>query len=98
MLKNDIPDGLNLIEKKEELIKYLNSDLVKFVSSNNEITKIKFPVLQYPTKVKSMKLDKIPLIDKKLVGIKGQYLYFEDETVINLRSHAGYLVSFSMEE
>ena len=80
MLKNEY-EPTNLLDHKDELIAYLDEDLQQFISDNDEITKIKYPVMSYPIKVTSMKLDKIPLIEKKLKGIKGQYLIFSDDTV-----------------
>ena len=53
---------------------------------------IDYPVLEYPTKVKSMTFDKLPEIAGTLLGIKGQYLIF-DSGVINIRRHAGYDVT-----
>jgi hypothetical protein len=55
---------------------------------------ISFPVLQFPEKVKSFNLDKQPLIEGLLQGIKGQYLIF-DTGVINIRKFTGYHVQFS---
>lgn len=55
---------------------------------------ISFPVLQFPEKVKSFNLDKQPLIEGLLQGIKGQYLIF-DTGVINIRKYTGYHVQFS---
>lgn len=55
---------------------------------------ISFPVLQFPEKVKSFNLDKQPLIEGLLQGIKGQYLIF-DTGVINIRKYTGYRVQFS---
>ena len=92
MLKNEY-EPTNLLDHKDELIAYLDEDLQQFISNNDEITKIKYPVMSYPIKVTSMKLDKIPLIEKKLKGIKGQYLIFSDDTVFNMRSHSGYKVT-----
>ncbi|MEJ6795570.1 MAG: DUF2797 domain-containing protein [Flavobacteriales bacterium] len=92
MLKNEY-EPTNLLDHKDELIAYLDEDLQQFISDNDEITKIKYPVMSYPIKVTSMKLDKIPLIEKKLKGIKGQYLIFSDDTVFNMRSHSGYKVT-----
>jgi hypothetical protein len=43
-----------------------------------------YPVLQYPTKVKSLSLDKTPSFQGKLSGIK-EYLIFDDGTVFNVR-------------
>ena len=92
MLKNEY-DSTDLLDHKDELIGYLDEDLQQFISDNDEITKIKYPVMSYPKKVTSIKLDKIPLIEKKLKGIKGQYLIFSDDTVFNMRSHSGYKVT-----
>ena len=50
-------------------------------------------MLSYPEKVTSLKLDKVPVIEKRLVGIKGQYLIFDDNTVMNVRSHTGYRIT-----
>ncbi|MEO1081789.1 MAG: DUF2797 domain-containing protein [Pseudomonadota bacterium] len=57
-------------------------------------TRIDYPVLEYPQKVKSLTLDKIPEISGRLLGIKGQYLIL-DSGVVNIRRHAGYRVQFS---
>ena len=54
-----------------------------------EETRIRYPVLEHPTKVKSLNLDKTPEIEGTLLGIKGQYLIF-DTGVINMRKYAGY--------
>jgi hypothetical protein len=57
-------------------------------------THIKYPVLEYPTKVSSFNLDKTPSIGGTLMGIKGQYLIF-DSGVINMRKYGGYHISLS---
>lgn len=51
--------------------------------------RIQYPVLEHPAKVKSFNLDKIPLVEGTLMGIKGQYLIF-DTGVINMRKYGGY--------
>lgn len=56
---------------------------------------ISYPVLEYPTKVKSLNLDKTPSIGGTLMGIKGQYLIF-DTGVINIRKYGGYSLSLSL--
>tara|TARA_R110002124_G_scaffold57039_3_gene160221 strand:- start:1880 stop:2716 length:837 start_codon:yes stop_codon:yes gene_type:complete len=56
---------------------------------------ISYPVLEYPTKVKSLNLDKTPSIGGTLMGIKGQYLMF-DTGVINMRKYGGYNVSLQL--
>ncbi len=92
MLKNEY-EPTDLLDHKDELIEYLDDELQQFISDNDQITKIKYPVISYPTKVKSMKLDKVLEVEKKLTGIKGQYLMFSDDTVLNIRSHSGYKVT-----
>jgi hypothetical protein len=52
-----------------------------------------FPVQTYPLKVSSLNLDKTPNFSGKVVGIKGQYLIFEDGTVFNVRTYEGFVVS-----
>lgn len=51
-----------------------------------------YPVVQYPTKVTALNLDKTPQIEGCLQGIKGQYLMF-DKGVLNIRKYAGYQVA-----
>lgn len=92
MLKNEYDDTLDLIEAKDEMLGYLPDELQEYASDNDEIVEIKFPVIAFPEKVKSLKLDKAPIIEKRLMGIKGQYLIFDDNSVINLRSHSGYRI------
>ena len=94
MLQNDLSED-SLIDTKEILIKKLDADLLKFVVDDEDVTNIIFPVTKYPKKVKSLTLDKNPQIEEKLVGIKGQYLLFDNNTVFNVRRHSGYLVQFS---
>lgn len=50
---------------------------------------IRYPVEAYPTKVVSLDLDKTPVVDGTLHGIKGQYLIL-DTGVINIRKYTAY--------
>ncbi|PLW82632.1 DUF2797 domain-containing protein [Kineobactrum sediminis] len=59
------------------------------------VTVIDYPVLEYPTKVKSFNFDKTPTVAGTLQGIKGQYLIL-DTGVINLRKFGGYQVALSL--
>jgi len=95
MLRNE-HEPADLLEHKDELIEYLEPEMQQFISDNDDITQINYPVQEYPSKVASLKLDKVPLIQKKLTGIKGQYLIFADGSVLNLRSHSGYRVNISV--
>ena len=94
MLVNDLNEE-SLLEKRDELFLKVDNDLKKYLVLDEIIQTINFPVIKYPTKVQSLSLDKNPYIEEKLIGIKGQYLIFENETVFNVRRHAGYLIEFS---
>lgn len=53
---------------------------------------IEYPVSEYPVKVVSHNLDKQPLLEGTLMGVKGQYLIF-DTAVINVRKYGGYCLA-----
>ena len=55
---------------------------------------IAYPVRGYPQKVRSLNFDKDPVVSGILTGIKGQYLMFRDQSVINMRKFGGYLIRF----
>ncbi|VXB99986.1 conserved hypothetical protein [Pseudomonas sp. 8AS] len=57
-----------------------------------EVVEIRYPVEAYPTKVASHDLDKTPVVEGILKGIKGQYLIL-DTGVINLRKYTAYQVA-----
>jgi hypothetical protein len=92
MLKNEVDDSIDLIEEKWNLFDQLPSDLSKFFTENDDVTVLNYPVLEFPSKVKSMSFDKTPVISGKLMGIKGQYLLFEGGDVLNIRKHTGYQI------
>lgn len=98
MLKNDVED-LDLIKEAQQVLADYQPQLaalnnLEFETLALEPLFFEYPVLEYPTKVKSLNLDKTPKIEGQLLGIKGQYLLL-DTGVINLRKYAGYEVRFS---
>lgn len=92
MLKNEVDETIDLVTEKWELHDQLPEDLTEFFSENDEVISINYPVDHYPTKIKSLSFDKTPVIEGKLIGIKGQYLLFEGGEVLNIRKHTGYSV------
>lgn len=95
MLKNEIKDE-NLVEWRDELKQYIPEEALPYFIENNSETHLEFPVLQYPTKLKSLNLIKTPSYEGVLKGIKAQYLIFEDNTVFNVRGSEGYVVTISI--
>lgn len=96
MLQNEVLT-LDLLEEKgrifdslpEEVKPHFNTDL-------HEHLKIHYPVIAYPKKVTGLNLDKTTRYSGKLMGIKGQYLIFEDGTVFNVRAFEGYRVKIAI--
>lgn len=96
MLQNEIPI-IDLAEEKRKVRFFLPEEILPYYDNDqSEITKIDYPVLQYPTKVSSLNLGVNPIYKGKLKGIKGQYLIFEDQTVFNIRTFEGYKVNINI--
>lgn len=93
MLKNDIDESIDLEEVKWELEELLPADLTEYFSDDDEVVEINYPVLEFPEKVKSLGFDKQAVIEGTLKGIKGQYLLLDDNRVLNIRKHTGYIIS-----
>lgn len=79
-------------EEIDELQQHYGLQAVQLIY-DGELNQFAFPVTEYPTKVTSFNFDKTPIVEGKLMGIKGQYLIL-DTGVINLRKFTSYHVSF----
>jgi hypothetical protein len=66
------------------------------VHDSTELITLDFPVHQYPEKVTSLNLEKTPFFEGQLVGIKGQYWIFEDQTVFNVRGNEGQKIALTI--
>ena len=96
MLTNDIA-SIDLVVEKLKLQELLPNEVQDFFySDKNDLYEMHYPVLEYPKKINSLSLDKTPNFKGVLIGIKGQYLIFNDGTVFNIRSSEGYVVSLSL--
>ncbi|MDP1521234.1 DUF2797 domain-containing protein [Porticoccus litoralis] len=61
----------------------------------SSVVDIDYPVLNYPSKVASLNMDKNPVVEGTLQGIKGQYLIL-DSGVINIRKYTAYHVEVAI--
>jgi hypothetical protein len=95
MLKNDNVDE-NLVEWREKLKGFIPAEAQAYYIASNKETNITFPVIKYPEKPKSLNIEKQQRYTGKLVGVKGQYLIFEDNTVFNVRSNEGLVVKVTL--
>ena len=71
-------------------------DRVKAYVLDEEVLKIDYPISDYPEKVSSLNLEKKNSYTGVLKGVKGQYLIFEDNTVYNIRSNEGTVVTLTV--
>jgi hypothetical protein len=95
MLGMQEPNAVELDEAWEEAQAFLfetDAGFEPYLKESPEAISLNYPVLIYPEKVQSIKLDKVPLLREKLNGVKGQYLIFNSGRVLNVRTHAGYRV------
>ena len=100
MLRNKIEE-IDLITARDALLQEANHSLKTVIGQfklediypvqTSIVTRLNYPVLQYPEKVKVLSLDKTLLVNGCLLGIKGQYLIL-DSGVINIRKYGGYMV------
>lgn len=96
MLTNEVihPD---LKDERTKVIDLLPEEVKPYVAQTQpELHQLVYPVLSYPNKVNSLNLDKTPDFSATLVGIKGQYLIFDDGTVFNVRGSEGYVVQIEL--
>ncbi len=95
MLKNGAPKE-DLVQWRNKLIAHIPEEAKDYVITNNTETELAFPVIKYPEKPKALNLKNTPKYTGKLVGIKGQYFIFEDDTVFNIRANEGTVISLSL--
>jgi len=103
LLKGDA-EKVDLPALADRLIDQSQEDLEFFVESYGlqalhhisgvEVQELVYPVLEYPSKVVTHNLDKVPLVEGTLLGIKGQY-WILDTGVINIRKYSAYDLEFS---
>ncbi len=95
MLKNLVED-IDLVGEYKRVKEFIGIDQQKFLVEEPTVYSFEYPVTQYPEKVKSVNLKKDPFLEGKLIGIKGQYLIFEDNRVLNVRSHEGFYLKLEI--
>ncbi len=92
MLTGEMFPDVDLAAEKAVLGGLLPADLRSYLTPSQEIFEFSYPVTGYPAKVKSLDFDKDPVVSGILKGIRGQYLIFSDDRVINIRKFGGYMI------
>ena len=95
MLKNEVLPA-DLLVERQKTYDWLPNEVKPYFAVDQQVLDLHYPVLQYPKKISSINLDKVPSFTGKVSGIKGQYLLFEDGTVFNVRSNEGFVVRISL--
>jgi len=93
MLAGADDDALDLAMERDRIAARVEPELSRFLTPLAAPVHIAYPVACPPAKVTSINLSKVPEFDATLVGIRGQYLVFEDGRVLNVRRHTGFEVA-----
>jgi hypothetical protein len=93
MLKGNM-DEIQLLEKRNEIIKYVPEFYKKYLLEESKMFEFLYPQIETIQKIKTYDLEKFPFFSDRLIGIKGNYLIFE-EAVMNVKKYTGYKVSIS---
>src|SRR5690606_32288497 len=96
MITNEVID-VDLEAEKERLAPFIPEEVLPYyIQSKSKEIELRFPVLEYPVKINTLNLNKMPVYEGVLKGIKGQYLIFNDGTVFNVRGSEGYVVNITV--
>jgi hypothetical protein len=93
MVTNEAFPEIDLHAGKATIAHLLPLELKRYLLSDDEqIFRIKYPVIEWPEKPVQVNLDKNSIVEGVLKGIRGQYLFFNNQQVLNVRRFSGYKV------
>lgn len=90
MISSKLPTNNSLLDEKNKAKNFLHKEFLQYFSDNDNITHLEYPIKTLSSNPSAMNLNDMPQFSKQLIGIKGQYLIFEDNSVLNIRKHGGY--------
>lgn len=94
MLTNEDMSGIDLLKEKKKALAHLPAELRRYAFYENDMFSLQYPVFTWPESPAQVNLDRDRGIKGVLKGIRGQYLIFDDQKVLNIRRFSGYLVTF----
>ena len=97
MLTSNIEEE-DITNNKKMALDVLGSEFEEFFKTDSEVLKFNYQIDKSIDSVKSISLKKSDDIEGILVGVKGQYLIFDDSSVFNVRSNEGYVVDISISD
>ena len=89
-------EKIDLISQKKSLKKSLPENLTRYFLDDEQIIELKYPQIKNLEKIKSFNVEKLKIIENELIGLKGQYLLFRDNYVLNVRKYTGYNFTVSL--
>ncbi|GAB5365019.1 hypothetical protein AAMO2058_001020300 [Amorphochlora amoebiformis] len=97
MLKGETNSSVCLFESRSKAHGLIQAStelkhLKQYLTRSDEICRLEYPISRHPKSPKSVNLFKTHTLQGVLAGVKGQYLIFNDDRVINIRSHTGFSV------
>jgi hypothetical protein len=95
MVMNHINQELNLAVFRQRAVELLTPGMLRFICADDQVYTFSYPVVEYPDNPQTLSLDKNPVVEGLLLGIKGQYLLLDGNRVLNIRRHSGYQVILS---
>lgn len=96
MLSGKRDESASLADEKNRIVALLPGEMQDDVSEDYGVTSIKYPVLSYPQKIKSLNIESTPVVEGLLTGIKGQYIILDSGEVLNIRKIGGYFVRITV--
>ena len=91
-------DEADIKNEKKIALDSLGFEFEKYFKLDSEVMKFNYQIDKLIDTVKSNSLKKSDNIEGKLIGIKGQYLIFDDSSVFNVRSNEGYVVDITISD
>ena len=99
MLKGQLLEDVDLPGELARIREHIGStadgaELLQYIFEPARLSprQLVYPVPEAPEKVKSVNLQKSPVVESTLIGIRGQYLIFDGGAVLNVRRHSGFHV------
>jgi hypothetical protein len=93
MLKSQSSDfEINLVTEKIRVAELLPGALKQYVTDDNKVLEIDYPLSPAPENPKTFNLEKDVEIRGVIAGIKGQYLLFKNGYVLNLNKYSGFFI------
>lgn len=87
----------DLLRVKADIKAMLPAETKGYWLSQDALYDFVYPLDAPPKRIDhTRRFDKEPHFKARLKGIKGQYLVFDDDTVLNIRAHEGYQLAFEV--